>query len=49
MEIVITVGIVALAAYIFYRSTSKRTKGECECGSCSSHCPMYEEKKNNSK
>ncbi|HHY77208.1 MAG TPA: FeoB-associated Cys-rich membrane protein [Clostridiales bacterium] len=48
MEIIITIGIVALAAYIFYRSTKKRTKGECECGCCSSQCPVYEEHKKNS-
>lgn len=49
MEILITIGIVALAAFIFFRSAKKKTKGDCGCGNCSSQCPLYEERKKNSK
>ena len=35
--------IVGTAGYIFYKSIKKKTKGQCDCGSCSQHCPMYEE------
>lgn len=46
MEILITVLIAAFAVFILVRSAKKKIKGDgCECGSCSSHCPMYEEKK----
>ncbi|NLM43963.1 MAG: FeoB-associated Cys-rich membrane protein [Clostridiales bacterium] len=48
MEIIVAAGIAALAVYIFYRSAKKKTKGDCGCGSCSSHCPIYEEQKKNS-
>lgn len=46
MEIFITVLIAFLAIFILARSTKKKIKGGgCDCGSCSSHCPVYEEKK----
>ncbi|VYT82574.1 FeoB-associated Cys-rich membrane protein [Clostridium tertium] len=45
MEILITLGIVALASYIIYRSVRKSSKGGCTCSSCSSHCPMYKDEK----
>jgi hypothetical protein len=42
VEIVIAVGIAAAAGFIFYRNVRKRAKGQCECGSCSKACPLYE-------
>ncbi|MFA7572953.1 MAG: FeoB-associated Cys-rich membrane protein [Lutispora sp.] len=47
MEVIITIGIVLLAVFIFYRSAKKKTTGDCDCGSCTSHCPLYEERKAN--
>lgn len=44
MEIIITIAIVLLVAFILYRSIKKSSKGDCNCGSCSNHCPKYEEK-----
>lgn len=44
MEILITLIIVAVAAYIIFRTVRKSSKGGCNCGSCSSSCPMNEEK-----
>lgn len=43
MEIIITTVIIAFAAFIIYRKFKKTSKGECDCGTCSSHCPKYEE------
>ncbi|MGL5381140.1 FeoB-associated Cys-rich membrane protein [Clostridium sp.] len=45
MEIFIASIIILLAVWIIYRSFKKSTKGKCNCGSCSSHCPMYKDKK----
>lgn len=47
MEVIITIGIVGFAAFIIYRSFNKSSKGECNCGSCSNHCPMYKDKDRN--
>ena len=44
MEIIITIVIVAFAVSIIYRSFRKSSKGDCNCGSCSTHCPMYKDK-----
>ncbi|ATD54746.1 FeoB-associated Cys-rich membrane protein [Clostridium chauvoei] len=44
MEIIITVGIIAFSAFVIYKKLKKSSKGECTCGSCSSHCPMYKNK-----
>lgn len=44
-EIVITAVIVLAAVYIIYKNIRKSTSGQCNCGSCSSHCQYY--KKNN--
>ncbi|MCY6355057.1 FeoB-associated Cys-rich membrane protein [Clostridium sp. ZS2-4] len=44
-EIFITILIVALSAFILIRSAKKKISGKCDCGSCSSHCPMYKESK----
>ncbi|MFA6940003.1 MAG: FeoB-associated Cys-rich membrane protein [Clostridiaceae bacterium] len=43
-EIIITVLIILLSVYIIYRNIKNRSKGKCNCGSCSSHCPYYKEK-----
>lgn len=45
IEIIATVIIFSLAAFIFYRSIKRKASGKCDCGSCSSHCPYYKEKK----
>ncbi|NLN47738.1 MAG: FeoB-associated Cys-rich membrane protein [Clostridiales bacterium] len=45
MEILIAIGIVIAAAYLLYRSAKKKTKGGCACESCTTYCPLYEEKK----
>lgn len=45
MEIIITALIAGAAIFILWRSAKRKAKGECECGSCSEHCPMYEKKK----
>lgn len=45
MEIVITLGILALASYMIFKSVRKTSKGGCNCNSCSSHCPMYKDEK----
>lgn len=44
MEVIITLGIIGFASFIIYKSFKKSSKGECNCGSCSSHCPMYKDK-----
>ncbi|MDB1954434.1 FeoB-associated Cys-rich membrane protein [Clostridium tertium] len=46
MEVLITLIIVAFAGYTIYKNVRKSSKGECNCGSCSNHCPAYEEKEN---
>ncbi|MGG7057139.1 FeoB-associated Cys-rich membrane protein [Clostridium tertium] len=44
MEILITLIIVALAAYIIFKSVRKSSKGSgCNCGKCSSSCPVQKE------
>lgn len=45
MEILITLGIIALALYIIYKSVRKSSKGGCNCNSCSSNCPMHKDEK----
>ncbi|WP_212904993.1 FeoB-associated Cys-rich membrane protein [Clostridium polyendosporum] len=45
MEIIVTIAIVGLAAFFLIRGFIKSSKGDCSCGSCSSHCPKYDEKK----
>lgn len=46
-EIIITIAILAAAGFIFYKNVKKSSKGECNCGSCSAHCPKYNLGKNN--
>lgn len=46
VEILITAGIAIFAIAILVRSAKKKASGGgCECGSCSSHCPSYKDKK----
>lgn len=46
VEIIITIGIAALAVYIFAKNIKKKSKsGGCDCGSCSAHCPEYKTNK----
>ncbi len=49
MEILIATLLVMAAIFILYRSAKRKAQGKCECGSCSSHCPMYENKENQPK
>jgi len=44
IEILVTALIVVIAARILYKSIKKKAAGQCECGSCSSHCPKYDKK-----
>jgi FeoB-associated Cys-rich membrane protein len=46
VEILITLIIVAFAGFTIYKTVRKSSKGGCNCGSCSNHCPMYEDKEN---
>ena len=41
VEILVTAIIVIIASRILYKSIKKRAAGQCECGSCSAHCPKY--------
>lgn len=43
MEILITTGIVIFTAFIIYRTINKSSKGNCNCGTCSTHCPIYKD------
>ena len=49
MEIIITIIIVSLAISILFKTFKKSLKGNCSCGSCSNHCPMYQNKDNSLK
>ena len=39
MEILVTVGIVALAIFIIYKNIKTSSKGKCNCSGCSKDCP----------
>ena len=45
MEILATIVIALLASFIIYKNIKKSSKGGCNCGSCSSHCPKYDNNK----
>lgn len=45
LEIIITAVIVVFAVTILVRTAKKKASGQCDCSSCSSHCPMYDKKK----
>ena len=38
MEIIITIGIIALAVYILAKSVKKKATGQCDCSSCPTGC-----------
>lgn len=44
MEIIITIAIGTFTAFIIYRTIRKSSKGSCNCGTCSTHCPLYNSK-----
>lgn len=44
LEIIITITIAAAAVYILANNFKKKKNGGCNCGSCSSKCPIYEKK-----
>lgn len=44
MEILITILLVGAAGYFIFNNIKKKTSGQCDCGSCTSKCPKYEEK-----
>jgi len=46
MEIIATLGIVVLSLYIIVRKIQKTRKGDCNCGSCDTKCPMFDPNKN---
>jgi len=41
VELIITAIIICAAGFIFYKNVKKSSKGECNCGSCSTSCPKY--------
>jgi len=46
MEIVITLAILGLSLYIVVSKFKKASKGDCNCGTCDTGCPVYDDKKN---
>ncbi|WP_207746518.1 FeoB-associated Cys-rich membrane protein [Clostridium sp. 1001271B_151109_B4] len=38
MEILITAILVIASGYIIFKNIKKSSKGNCNCGSCSSNC-----------
>lgn len=45
IEILIAIILAASAAYILYKNIKKKASGNCDCGSCSSHCAHYKKNK----
>ncbi|MHC1683765.1 MAG: FeoB-associated Cys-rich membrane protein [Clostridiaceae bacterium] len=46
MEFLFGAAIIGCAGYILFKNLKKKTTGGgCDCGSCSSHCPQYDDKK----
>lgn len=45
MEVIVAIEIGLFAAFIIYKNIKKSSKGDCNCGSCSSHCSKYKEDK----
>ena len=41
LEILITLILIALAAFILYKNVKKKASGGCDCGTCSAHCTKY--------
>ncbi|MGB4588098.1 MAG: FeoB-associated Cys-rich membrane protein [Clostridiaceae bacterium] len=46
MEIFITLAILGLSLYIVVNKIKKASKGDCNCGSCDTSCPVYDDNKN---
>jgi ABC-type nickel/cobalt efflux system permease component RcnA len=44
IEIIATVIIFSLAAFILYKNIRNKAAGKCDCSSCDRHCPNYKEK-----
>jgi len=44
MEIIITLAIVTSAIYLLYIHIKRKAEGKCDCGSCTSKCPKYDNK-----
>ncbi|MBR0576649.1 FeoB-associated Cys-rich membrane protein [Proteiniclasticum sp. BAD-10] len=45
MEIAITLLIVGAALYFLFGKIRKTAKGGCNCDSCVTSCPVYDEQK----
>ncbi|HCW03832.1 MAG TPA: FeoB-associated Cys-rich membrane protein [Clostridium sp.] len=45
IEILVSLIIAGAATYFLYKNIKNRSKGSCNCGSCSSHCPEYDQNK----
>ena len=43
IEIIATIGIVALALFILIKNLKKKTSGKCDCSCCTSKCARYDE------
>ncbi|MFQ7596451.1 FeoB-associated Cys-rich membrane protein [uncultured Clostridium sp.] len=41
MEIIITAILIIASVYIIFKNIKKSSKGDCNCGNCSSSCPKY--------
>jgi hypothetical protein len=41
LEILVTIFLVAIATFILYKNIKKKASGGCDCGSCASRCPKY--------
>ena len=42
LEIIITLILVVSAGFMLYKNIKKKASGNCNCGSCSTHCPSYD-------
>lgn len=47
MEFVIALIIACTAGFALYKNIKGNKSGGCNCGSCSSHCPVYDQKVKN--
>lgn len=46
MEILITIFIFIFATFIIYKNFNNSSKGQCNCGSCTTTCPKYKSNTN---
>ncbi|MCY6484575.1 FeoB-associated Cys-rich membrane protein [Clostridium aestuarii] len=44
IEIILTIIIASLSVFTLVKSAKKKISGKCDCDSCSSHCPQYNNK-----